>query len=156
VEVVDARWPPLAATAEGAVALGEEARRWSQDPALVEWLRARAAWPLDLDGAALVEGPEALPAAVEAHLKGFGERAATQGTCRAITREALLGGAAWPALDRLGARAPVEELRRDLDRLGLRGASDWWIHCSQEGAAGYTVLAAPDPQGGLRLRALRD
>jgi hypothetical protein len=153
----DPRWPAQPPTAQGAEALGRELRELAPTPDLLAWLARRAGWPLALNGVGEVRGAEGLEASLKQHLPLLVAEVQGQETCEARSRADLLGGAPFHHLDRLGKRAPREELSRDLTRLGL-GEEGWWVNCHREGASGYTLLVEPITVAGqreARIRALR-
>jgi hypothetical protein len=153
----DPRWPAQPPTAQGAEALGRELRDLAPTPDLLAWLARRAQWPLALNSVGEVRGAEGLEAGLKQHLPLLVAEVQGQETCEARSRADLLGGAPFHHLDRLGKRAPREELARDLTRLGL-GDEGWWVNCHREGASGYTLLVEPITVAGqreARIRALR-
>lgn len=151
----EAELPPPAQPKAHMAALAQAFRKAASQGRAVRWLTGRAAFPFDVDGKAKAADATALEQALNTHLPKLQADVAPHTQCDAITREALLGGAAWHFMDRLGERPPKAAIARDLDRLGV-SADDWMVNCYHDDAAGFTFLVAFDASKRARVRAFRN
>ncbi len=148
------RWPAVAFGPEGALALVGSLREASGTPeSLRSWAARYAAYPFDVDGAEQAGDLTALMKGLGEHLSDLSAAMAPFEVCEVRSRAQILGGEPMHFMDRLGGRPSGEELRRDLDRMGL-GEGRLLVNCYHEARAGFFLIVT-DQGGQARVVAIR-